>query len=174
MLKTFSKKEAFLHGFNMTKKYFGVIFIVLIIFLVFVFANERLDSLSGKDRIKKSEINWLYTNSSTVDKFYQYLIDAGYINQYGLVEPKLEHIKSISELNLSSEFEEDRTRIYKFLEDYMYRLPFPKVVYYILSVVFWVLSMLLQLGLVRVSLLLSRDKKPEMSMLCSNGPWLIA
>lgn len=174
MLKTFSKKEAILHGFNMTKKYFGVIFIMLIIFVAFGLANGQLDSLAGKDRIEKSEINWLYKNRSTVDKFYQYFIDVGYINQYGLVEPELADIKSISELNLPSEFEEDRTRIYEFLEIYMYRLPFPKVVYYILSFVFWVLSMLLTLGFVRVSLMLSRDKRPEISMLYSSGPWLIA
>lgn len=174
MIRTFSKKEAILHGFNMTKKYFGLTFSILVIYVAFELAVGQLEYFAGPDQMAKSDVRLLYKDRTIADNFYSYLVDSGYLSKWGLVQEKLEYMKDTSELSLPDAFKNDQERIYQFLQAYTYRLPFPKAVYYMLSVILWVLYMLLHLGLIKISLMLSRDQGAEISMLYSNGPLLIA
>jgi hypothetical protein len=172
MPKTFSKKEAISHGFNMTKKYFGVIFSILVVYGAFELASSQLHSRAGQDQLNRSDLYSIYKQDVSKN-LYQGLIDSGYVSKYGRVQDKLKNIKNSSELSLPVAFEADREKIYLFLESYMYRLPFSKLVYYVLSLLFWAIYMLMQIGLIKITLMLSRDERPEIPMLYSNSSLLV-
>ena len=90
-----------------------------------------------------------------------------------VVQEKLKNIKNSAELSLPAAFEGDREKIFNFLEPYTYRLPFPPSVYYFLCVALWIISMIVEIGIVKIGLMLSRDQKPSISELFSNGSLFI-
>ncbi|MFH1440431.1 MAG: hypothetical protein ABIH18_00080 [Candidatus Omnitrophota bacterium] len=166
--KSFSKKEAISHGFQMVKKYFVVILSIILIYAAFNIISGVLNSRAGSS-ISKDDIKTLYRESAAADNFYSYLEETGYINKYGMVQLKLQNISKASDLVLTANLEADRDKIFKFLNQYRYRLPFPKVIFYLLSIVLWVVGIIMQIGGVKICLLLSRDQKPAVSELFSNG-----
>jgi hypothetical protein len=128
---------------------------------------------AGADRMNKSDIQKLYKEPVRVDNLYVYLQGSGYINKSGQVQEKLANLKSSFDLVLSEVFEEDHARIFKFLEPYTYRLPFPKAVYYAIVFVLWIVGMLMSVGWIKMSLMLSRDQAADVSELFSNASLLI-
>ncbi len=169
---TFSKKEAISHGFKITKKYFGVILIISLIFIAFEIISDQLNSRAGSP-ITKEDITRRYITSMPTDDFYKYLEETGYINRYGVVQDKLQNISDASDLVLSAGLEVDRDKIFNFLDQHRYRLPFPKVIYYLLAIAFWAVGVIMQIGGVKISLLLSRDQKPDVWEIFSNGSYFI-
>lgn len=166
--KVFSKKEALLQGFRMTRKYFGFILMIFIIYAAFEILAGLLNYGAGRS-ISKESIKRLYMESAAADNFYTYLEKTGYINKYGIVQKKLQDIRNASELTLTVNLEADRERIFRFLNTHRYRLPFPKGVFYLLTLTFWVVGIILQIGFVKIGLLLSRDQRPAVSELFANG-----
>jgi uncharacterized membrane protein len=81
---------------------------------------------------------------------------------------RLQDLKSAAELTLPSEFEADKARIFKFLEMYTYRLPFPKAVYYVLAIILWFISVLMGVGMLKMSIMMARDQQPEIAELFAN------
>ncbi|MFZ5800742.1 MAG: hypothetical protein ACOY3D_05130 [Candidatus Omnitrophota bacterium] len=166
--KKFSKKEAISLGIRMTKKYFGFIFIIFLIYAAFQIISGLLDFGAGGP-ITKENIELLYKDTATANNFYKYLQEAGYINKYGTVQAKLQNITSVSDLVLPANLEADRNKIFIFLNAHRYRLPFPKPVFYLLTISLLVVGFIMQIGWVRINLLLSRDQKPAVAELFSNG-----
>ncbi len=171
--KTFSKKEAITRGIQMTKKYFGVILIVIGIYIAIGVSNGQLQSGAGLDRINKRDIKTLYKDSAAVDAFNQYLQTSGYINKFGKVQDKLEKIEKPSDLVLPLELDGDRYKIFRFLQAYKYHLPFPKAFYYVLLFGFGIINMLLQIGATKMTLMVNRDEAPNVFEIFSNGSLLI-
>ena len=171
--KSFAKIEAISHGMKMTKKYFGVIFIIVLIFIAFEIITGLLNSGAGSSVKKEEILTSLYRDYKAADNFYIYLQEAGYIDRFGAVQEKLQNVSRASELELNPELEADRYRIFKFLNQHRYRLPFPKPVYYLFAIILWVVGMIMQLGWIKINLLLSRDREPAVSELFSNGPFFI-
>jgi hypothetical protein len=171
--KSFSKKEAISHGIKITKKYFGVIFSIVLIYLAFEIVSGLLNSGAGSP-IKKEEVfTSLYRESKAADNFYTYLQEIGYIDRFGAVQDKLQSISRASELDLSPDLEADRYRIFSFLNQHRYRLPFPKLIYYLFAIALWVVGVIMQIGWTKICLLLSRDQEPAVSELFSNGSLFI-
>lgn len=171
----FSKSDAIWHGINITKKYFLFIFGVGIIYTVFNLGTGILENLAGKSRMTKLDMKRLIPEPEGREHFFRYLVEIGYINEFGTVQPKLKNLAGPSEMILSPLAEEkDRGTIYGFLNTYRYRLPFPKEVYYFLSFILWVLSMLMAAGFLKITLKLSRDQKAEISELFSTGDVLVS
>lgn len=166
--KIFSKKEAISHGIKMTKKYFGVILSIFLIYAAFEIISGLLNFGAGSS-ISKDDIKTLYGESAAADNFYRYLEETGYIDKYGAVQDKLQNITNASDLILPPSLEVDRDKIFKFLNLHRYRLPFPKIIFYLLSIALWIVGIIIQIGLLKIGLLLSRDQKPGVLELFSNG-----
>jgi hypothetical protein len=166
--KSFSKKEAISHGFKITKKYFGFIFCIFLIYAAFEIISGLLQFGIGSP-ISKTDIATLYSEPAAADNFYRYLEETGYINKDGAVQDTLQNITSASDLTLPANLEVDREEIFKFLNAHRYRLPFPKAIYYLLAIALWVVGVIIQIGWVKISLLLSRDQKPAVSELFAHG-----
>lgn len=166
--KTFSKKEAISHGFKMTKKYFGVIFLIILIYAAFNIISGQLNSRSGS-AISEVSVRDLYAQPAAADSFYGYLVEAGYISKYGFVQDKLQNITSASELSIPAGLEADRDKIFEFLNGFRYRLPFPRVIYFLLAIALWAVGIIIQIGLVKIAISFARDQEPAVSELFSNG-----
>jgi len=171
--KYFSKKEAIAYGIGMTKKYFGVIFGIILIFVAFKVISGIL-SLGAGSSISKKNIRVIYREPAAADSFYSYLEESGYINKYGMVQEKLQIISQASDLTLPASLEADRDKIFIFLNFHRYHLPFPKAVYYLLAIALWAVGIIMQIGTVKISLMLSRDEQPAVSELFSNGALFIS
>ena len=169
----FSKKEAIAHGIKMTKKYFGIIFILLLIYAGFQIVSGILEQRAGAARMKKEDVKTLYKEPAAVDHFYEHFKESGYIDKYGKVRDKLKDIQNPKEVVLPADLEGDRDRIFEFLQPYRYRLPFPKSIYHGLYLALWIISMLMGVGIVKISLMLSRDQEPAVADLFSGTPLLI-
>jgi hypothetical protein len=169
----FTYGEMISHGWEMTKKHWIVILLISVIYLSFAFAKEGLHSLAGSDYIRSREARELYKDSAMADKFYKYLQEVGYINKFGGVQDKLQRLASYRDLELSPDFENKRHGIYSFLNKYRYRLPFSKPVYYVISLTFWIISILLGIGLAKSYLQISRDEEPDIFELFNNWRLLI-
>lgn len=167
--KSFSKKEAISHGLQMVKKYFVVILSIFFIYVGFNIISGVLSSNAGSP-ISKQDINKeLYNEPAAMNSFYNYLQEAGYINKYGMVQSKLQNISNASDLVLTDSLEADRGKIFQFLNQHRYRLPFPKIIFYVLSIVLWVVGIIMQIGWIKICLLLGRGQKPAVSELFLNG-----
>lgn len=167
-VKSFSKKEAISYGINITKKYLGVIFGILLIFAGFQIISGLLSSGAGSP-VRKDDVSMLYRDSAAASQFIRYLEEAGYVNKFGMVQEKLQNITKASDLVLPANLQVDREKIFNFLNLHRYRLPFPKILYYLLAIVLWVLGIIIQIGSVKISILLSRDQRPAISELFTNG-----
>lgn len=172
MALIFSKKEAISHGFKITKKYFRVILIISLILVAFEIISEQLSSRAGSP-ITKDDVEKLYIKSMSSDNFYKYLQESGYIDTYGAVQEKLQNISNASDLILSADLQVDRDKIFNFLDPHRYRLPFSKVIFYLLSIALWIVAVIMQIGWTKISLLLSRDQKPRVLELFSNDSLFI-
>jgi len=170
--KMFSKKEAISQGFRITKKYFGFIFSIILIYLVYQGVCVLMGFIAGRP-IPRVAVSSLYKDASEGDNFYAYLKEKGYIDNYGNIQVVLQKITHSSGLALPESLEADREKIFKFLNGYRYRWPFPKPVYYTLSVIFWIVGVIIQIGIVKIAIALARDQKQGLSELVSNGSLFI-
>jgi len=168
IIKNFSKKEAIAYSIKITKKYFGVIFSILLILLAFQIISGVLNFGAGS-LISKENIRSIYREPAAADNFYRHLEQTGYIDKYGMVQGKLQNIAKAADLILSAKLEVDRDKIFRFLNLHRYRLPFPKAIFYLLSIILWVAGVIIQIGSVKISILLSRDQEPARRELFSNG-----
>lgn len=171
--ETFSIKEAIAHGLGMFKKYFGFFMMIILVWALFEIVQWQLQSKAGAGFITKTEIAHLYRQSAQVNLFEQFLQQEGYTNRFGRVQGKLQDLHFASDLNLPQALEKDRDKIFDFLQTYRYRLPFPKEMYYLFRFALWILSMLMAIGMTKISLMVSRDEKPELRELFINGALLI-
>jgi len=96
-------------------------------------------------------------------------VETGYINKYGMGQDKLQSIASAQDLVLPADMEADRDKIFQFLNRFRYRLPFPKVIYFLFAVVFWVVGLIIQIGLVKILIAFARDQKPAILEMFTNG-----
>ncbi|MBF0489807.1 MAG: hypothetical protein HQL15_04225 [Candidatus Omnitrophica bacterium] len=169
----FSYKEVIGHGWAMTKKYWSSILLIAVIYIGINLLSGVVQYFAGSGPIHRNEIREVYKDSIQADKFYQYLEDTGYIDRSGNVKDKLQNVKGEGDLELSSDFESQRGRIYDFLNKYRYRLPFPRVIFYVFTVGMWVVSMLMGIGFLKAYLKIARDEEPEIAELFSNWRILI-
>ncbi len=164
----FFYKEALTHGWQMTRKYWKTILAIAVIYFLFSAVRGTLEHFAGSDVISRREVNNLYSDRAGRDRFFQYLQEAGYINKFGHVQDKLQQMAAPEDLTLPSEFVDHRDAVYKFLNSFRYRLPFSKPVYYLFAISLWVIYILMSIGFIKVSLMLSRDQKPPISELFLN------
>ncbi|NLE65142.1 MAG: hypothetical protein GX606_04415 [Elusimicrobia bacterium] len=153
----------------MVRKYWLIILLLGVVYALFEGASGTLTNLSGKPQISLLEIGKLYRDPGQRDRLFQALRDSGYIDENGRVQPKLQDAVAPRSLELSLEFQADRFEIYEFLNQYRYRLPFPRAVYYLLAFLFWAAGLLMSVGFTKVHLMLMRDQEPEVSELFTNG-----
>lgn len=170
--KMFSKKEAISHGLKITRKYFGFILLVYLVYAVFQGVSGFMGYMAGGP-VTRPDVSSLYKDSSDGDYFYVFLKEKGYIDNDGNVGTALQELTGSPDLVLSERLEPDRSKIFEFLNAHRYRLPFPKPAYYVLAIIFWVVGMIMGIGVIKISLMLSRDQKPEISELFSNGSLII-
>ncbi len=171
--KKFSYKEAIAHGWKMMKKHIFTLLACTLIYILFYAINGVLGFYAGVGVMQRHEVRAVYADKARADQLYTFLQESGYIDTYGRVQKKLQQITTASNLPLSSDFENKRHDIYNFLNHYRYRLPFPKPVYYVLSIILWVVGLLIGLGITKVSLMISRDEDASSTELFSNGRFII-
>jgi hypothetical protein len=169
----FSYKEALAHGWGMMRKYWKPFLLISIIYLVFQLMEATLENYAGRGRMPRSEVAEVYKDKAQGDKFYKYLQGSGYINDSGMVQGKLQDMTVPADLALPPEFQDKSNDIANFLDQYRYRLPFPRPVYYLLSLILWLISMLMMVGTTKVSLMAARDQEPSASELYTNGNILV-
>src|SRR5262245_1002929 len=171
--KTFSKKEAISHGIAMTRKYAGFVAIIVAIILGYELLTGTLQGRAGLGVMTKEEVTKFY-GEERGKWLWESLVVEGYINQHGRVLEKLNKVTYSRQLSLPEASENDREAIFHFLQRYMYRLPFPQSVYVVIAVLMWILDIILQLGMIRISLMLARDEKPFVAELFGNGQYFIS
>ena len=154
------------------KKYLGVIFSIILILLAFQVISGVLSFWAGSP-ISKEDVRVIYAESAAADNFYKHLEDTGYINKYGIVQEKLQVISNAADLIVPVNLEADRDKIFNFLNSHRYRLPFPKAIFYLLAIILWAIGVITQIGSVKISIILSRDQKPAIYELFSNGALFI-
>lgn len=165
----FSYKKAIAHGWAKTKKFLTTILLLAAVYFLITGTDMLLKYFAGSGNIYRLDVSKVYKDKTQADALYQYLLESGYIDQLGAVQVKLQQTSSVAFLILPPEFQEDQIKIFDFLNQYRYRLPFSKPVYYVLAVLFWVVSMLVSIGLLKANLMMSRNEKPSISELFSNG-----
>jgi hypothetical protein len=170
----FSYKEVIAYGWQMTKKYWKVIFIYIVVCIAVELFDRAMQSFDVSDSIQRNEISDVYQDPIQADKFYRYLQDTGYINRSGKVLEKLQKTTNLHALELSPDFENNRYHIYRFLNNYRYRLPFPKSIYYVLMYVMIIVYMLMAIGFTQGLILISRDKEPDIAELLKSWRFLIS
>ena len=169
----FSNKEAIDHGWAMTKKYFKTILLLSFIYIFFSIINGVFGHLAGTGLMPKNDLNALYPDKIQAERLYQHFQATGYVDQYGKVKEKLQEAKLSGDLVLPPEFENDRERIYIFLNTYRYRLPFPKIIFYGITFFLWLLTNVMGIGFLKSFLMISRDQKPSPNELFANWNILI-
>lgn len=164
----FSYKEAIGHGWAMTRKYWAPIALVIVCWAFFQVSTGMMGKLAGQDVILKYEVLIEFKDAAAVDEVYGYLQKAGYIDQSGRVQDALQAMTAADELSLVPELEAKRAQIYNFLNNYRYRLPFPKVVYNVLMFIVLLMAVFISVVMTRFWLAVSRDQAPEAAELFSN------
>jgi hypothetical protein len=174
----FTYGEAVSHGWEMTKKYWFSIAVLTLFFLLFEGIKWPLEYFAGSRVMEKKDVRWVCRDRTQADIFYQHLKNAGYISQYGMVRESVQKLERPEDLVLPEDLKTERHKIYNFMLRYQYRLPFPKAVYFVLSLILWAIGMVMAVGWVKVSLMLMRDKEPDISELFTNWrfaiPYLLA
>jgi len=161
--KKFLYKEAVVHGWAMTKKYWKPVFLAGFIYLLFSGMGSVLSFFAGDNVIQKSAVVAFYQDEVQGEGFYSYLQLSGYIDQAGIVQKKLQDAAAPADLVLTPDLEARRTDIYNFLNVYRYRLPFPRPVFFLFTVLLWIMSVLLSIGLTKVFLKAARDEDPDIA-----------
>lgn len=169
----FSYKEALAHGWAMTKKHLGIVLVLAIISTTFHFLSGLISGYAGKGFMSQSDVILVFKDATQSKKLYQHFQKVGYISSIGQVKNPLQIVSSPSEVNLPPEFENQRRKIFDFLNAYRYQLPFPKPIYYALTVILWLGGALISIGLVKISIMLSRDETPSVWELFTNIHLLI-
>ncbi len=164
----FSYKEAIGHGWAMTRKYWAPIALVTVCWVFFQVSTGLLGKFAGQDIVLKYEVFAEFKDTAAVDQVYGFLQKAGYIDQGGRVQEALQVMTAADELSLTPELEAKRAQIYNFLNNYRYRLPFPKVVYNVLMFVGLLMAVFIAVVMTRFWLAVSRDQAPEAAELFSN------
>lgn len=171
--QVFSYQEAIAHGWKMTRKYWKVVLVISVIYILFNVLSGVMGQFTGSKIVVKQEIEEIFKDEARVGQFVLYLRNEGYIDEFGRVEPKFEEEVAARQFHVPVEFQDKRDQIDQFLVKYTYRLPFPKPVYYALSIVLWVFSMLMAAGYQKMYLMMSRDQEPPVMELFSNWNILI-
>ncbi len=167
--KTIDKNQAIRFGYETTKKYFGLIFIFLMINLAYQAVHGTLDYFAGG----AVDVPTIYAEAEKNDLLQQNLIDLNYVNRFGMAQQKLNEVTSAFELELDPIFENEREDIYNYLKQFQYRLPFPKIIYYIIVFGLWIFSIVLGMGMINIALYFAQGEKPEIMALFEKSSLLI-
>lgn len=169
----FSYGASISHGWQMTRKYWLPILLLSVVYIMFHSGNTVLQHYAGSDKIAQEDVARIYVEKTQRDKLYQLLIDQGYVDKNGKILAALQQLHRPADLALSDAFAVDRYKIYEFLDQYRYRLPFPKVAYYVLAFLLWVIGLVMSIGWIKISLTLARDQEPDIAELFTHWGFLI-
>lgn len=170
----FSKKEALSHGFYQTQKYIGLILLIGLSFLIMSIVTGVLDGLAGKSTLSQPPHTQIDITQEQSNMLMKVLVDGEYISKVGLVTSRLRYLDDPDELELPFQLEPHRGEIFGYLGQFRYKLPFPRPVYFVLRVLLWAVTMLMNIGYIKMTLMMSRDQKPSLSELFNNLDYLIA
>ncbi len=154
--KSFSKKEALQFGWNTTKANFGLFAgIVITLILLNVFSNIVRDK--AKERtITKEKLSTVVDNPG---QLFENLIENNYIDENGILTDTFEDVNSDNDLQLFSTYQNQKSEIYALLQKTKYELPPEKIIFYILLIPFWIISILTSIGLIKIAIKLFDNKK---------------
>ncbi|MEI8011190.1 MAG: hypothetical protein WCI27_01730 [Candidatus Omnitrophota bacterium] len=164
----FSYKEAIGHGWEMTRKYWVSIALVLFCLVCLQVGSGVLQKFAGQSFMFRHEVAAEFKDRGVADQMYEYLQKAGYVDQRGRVQAKLQDMITADDLSLTPDLETKRIQLYNFLNQYRYKFPFPKIMYYVLQLVVILLMMFLSIVVTRFWLAVSRDQTPAVSDLFAN------
>ena len=100
--KTIAMKEAIQFGFDMTKKYFGIIFILLLINLGFQIPGNVLQHYVGVPFGGRLNV---YADADRDGALFQSLAAEGYFDERGGAQARLHDLDDPAGLSLATEFE---------------------------------------------------------------------
>ena len=170
----FSKKEALSHGFYQTQKYIGLILLIGLTFFLMSIVTGIFDAFAGKGTLSQPPHTEMDITEEQSNMLMKVLVDGDYISRHGMVTGRLRYLDDPNELELPFELEPHRREIFAYLQQFRYKLPFPRPVYFVLRVLLWSVTMLMNIGYIKMTLLMSRDQKPRLSELFTNVDYLIA
>lgn len=173
----FGYGEALALGWERVRKYWLAILLLSVCYVAVEGVRGGMEMFAGKGQIEQQDLFTMYTDNAQRQAFYKYLQEAGYITAFGSVTPKLQDMKFVSQVEEPSNpdaFQFNRYRVYKFLDAYRYRLPFPRPVYFVFVIGFFVLGLVMSIGWVKVLLKLVRDQEPDVSELFTNWQYVIS
>lgn len=162
-MKVFSKQQALRVGFQMTRKYIWDLLPILSILLVFNFITTGIDEQSGWKIYNKTMLEEAVGNEEYAAAIFDDMVSNDYFTEQGLRQAPIQRLDSAADLVISSDFEEYREEVFEFLQNYKYRLPVSTGIYHAWSLISWLFSMLMGIGLNCISLSLARDQKPKIS-----------
>ena len=157
----------------MTKKYWKVILVIAVIVLGFKGLEVMLSSFAGGGFMRKSQMEQLSKDSTEAKLLSDSLVKEEIIDQNGRVLDKIDTLTGPDDLVLPVELEPKRNQIFELLNKYRYRLPFPKLIYFALKIVLWVVSMLIGVGYLKMNLMMARDQEPSIEEIYINVQALI-
>ena len=162
-MKVFSKQQALRVGFQMARKYIWDLLPILSILLVFNFITTSIDERSGWKIYNQAVMVEAVGNEEYAAAIFDDLVSNDYFSEQGLRLSRIQTLDHIEDLVITSDFEEYREQVFEFLQNYKYRLPVSTGVYHAWSLVSWIFSMLMGLGLNSISLSMARDQRPKIS-----------
>jgi len=164
-LNSFSKKEAFLFGWNTTKANFKFLTIILITLLTLNIASSIIRTIANQRTIT---IDQLSTLTDTPYHLFEDLINNKYIDKNGIFLQEFVVLRSDDELKIAPEYLSRKTEIYTKLQSINNEMPLEKTILYILLIPFWVISILTSIGAIKIALKLYNGQKPDFFDLFNN------
>jgi hypothetical protein len=162
--KPFSKMEAVRFGWTTVKTRLGFFVGALMIISLFQVIEYWIDKSAGRRFVIKEDFHHV---SDDTEGLYQDLISNGYISQEGEILKKFYRLARYKEMRLSAPHDGQKEAVYRVMFEVMVQVPSAKIPLYVLKLVFWLIGIGIQLGMMKICLKLSRGEHAELNDLFS-------
>ncbi len=165
-MKSFSKREAIKYGWGAVTSRLGFFFGLMVVLLVIKLFSDAFGGLANQRKVQKEDFALV---TSDVDGLYNNLLQSGYISQEGIVKKKFRDLRRPEDLNVDSAYG-SKARIVMTMHRKMLKVPPSRHKFYAGLFVMWVISMIAQIGLIKITLKIHDDQPAQLTELFSYAP----
>ena len=157
-MKSFSIGDAVKFGWSSTINNFGLILLVLVVTVGLQLVQSFVQ---GKTAIRRVTPEDFVSVTTKTDTLFDDLIENGYINRDGVIQKKFYDLKSPDDLFVDYDFVEVKPGIIAVFTQAIDRFPPEYIPLYAVYLVLWlIVSPILQLGAIKIYLMLADSKNP--------------
>lgn len=164
--KTLPQSEAIKFGWNTMKSNIGFFIGLLIVIWLGQAIFNYTAKLAGQRILSREDLLVVTGNS---DDLFQNLVDNDYIYPNGIIRDKFIRLKDYSELELDPVYQHRKYKIYDTMRWALSKRPPSKIILYIASLLLWILNFIMGMGLIKIVLKFSDNKKGVFSDLFSSA-----